>query len=96
MGRLNLKTVQYSEYSRTLLSQKGRVSRNTERKMKKQHKTGVRGREGGMKVKWSDIKRQRQDNSRAEAKRKERGVLQPGEYRAMKSGPGGHVEICIS
>lgn len=49
-----------------------------------------------MKDKRSDIKRQRQDNRGTDAKRKERGVWQACEYRAMKSGPGGHVEICIS
>lgn len=44
MGRLNPKTVQYSEYSRAPRSLKGRVSRNTEWKMKK--KQWEEGREG--------------------------------------------------
>lgn len=44
MGHLNLKTVQYSEYSGALSSLKGPVSRRTERKMEGK---GVGGREGG-------------------------------------------------
>lgn len=51
------------------------------------------GREGGLKVKWGDIKRQRQDNRGTDARRREREVLQDCHCRAMKSAS---EKICIS